>query len=104
MYYLRFLCVLQTLQVLKVVLEAKFGAEEELKSSGLAYTIVRPGGLLNGVIFNHHFPFLIAVFVFGLMNVRVLKGRNLSKCRGKPRNIFQHFVYSSEFQTIQCRL
>lgn len=36
----------QTLQVLKLVLEAKFGAEEELKSSGLTYTIVRPGGLL----------------------------------------------------------
>lgn len=38
----------QTLKVLKLVLEAKFVAEEELKSSGLTYTIVRPGGLLTG--------------------------------------------------------
>eukprot|EP00250_Pteridium_aquilinum_P001317 c11526_g1_i1 orf=98-1051(+) len=37
----------QTLQVLKLVLEAKFGAEEELKSCGLSYTIMRPGGLLS---------------------------------------------------------
>ena len=72
MYYLLFFCVLQTLQVLKVVLEAKFGAEEELKSSGLAYTIVRPGGLLNGVIFNHYFSFLITVFCVGLTDFCVL--------------------------------
>lgn len=38
----------QTLQVLKLVLEAKFGAEEELRSSGLTYTILRPGGLMTG--------------------------------------------------------
>lgn len=38
----------QTLKVLKLVLEAKYVAEEELKSSGLAYTILRPGGLLTG--------------------------------------------------------
>ncbi|KAH7428329.1 hypothetical protein KP509_10G087800 [Ceratopteris richardii] len=38
----------QTLQVLKLVLEAKYFAEEELKKSGLAYTILRPGGLLTG--------------------------------------------------------
>lgn len=38
----------QTLQVLKVVLEAKSVAEQELKSSSLTYTIVRPGGLVPG--------------------------------------------------------
>lgn len=38
----------KTLGVLKLVLEAKFGAEEELKSSGLTYTILRPGGLVPG--------------------------------------------------------
>ncbi|MCO5584585.1 hypothetical protein L7F22_038516 [Adiantum nelumboides] len=38
----------QTLQVLKLVLEAKYVAEEELKSSGLTYTILRPGGLQTG--------------------------------------------------------
>ncbi|MCO5593391.1 hypothetical protein L7F22_047404 [Adiantum nelumboides] len=38
----------QTLQVLKLVLEAKYVAEEELKASGLTYTVLRPGGLQTG--------------------------------------------------------
>jgi len=36
----------RTLAVLKTVLEAKEVAEEAVKSSGLDYTIIRPGGLL----------------------------------------------------------
>lgn len=46
----------KTLAVLKTVLEAKEVAEEEVKSSGLSYTIIRPGGLLaapptgNGIV------------------------------------------------------
>lgn len=36
----------KTLAVLKTVLEAKEVAEEAVKSSGLSYTIIRPGGLL----------------------------------------------------------
>lgn len=37
----------KTLETLRAVLEAKEVAEEALKSSGLAYTIIRPGGLLS---------------------------------------------------------
>lgn len=37
----------QTLKVLKVVLDAKGVAENEVKLSGLAYTILRPGGLIS---------------------------------------------------------
>lgn len=37
----------KTLETLRAVLEAKEVAEEALKSSGLVYTIIRPGGLLS---------------------------------------------------------
>uniref|UniRef100_A0A0D6R7I9 NAD(P)-binding domain-containing protein n=1 Tax=Araucaria cunninghamii TaxID=56994 RepID=A0A0D6R7I9_ARACU len=37
----------KTLETLRAVLEAKDFAEEALKSSGLVYTVIRPGGLLN---------------------------------------------------------
>ncbi|XP_057824294.1 uncharacterized protein LOC131036424 isoform X3 [Cryptomeria japonica] len=37
----------KTFETLKIVLEAKEVAEEALTSSGLIYTIIRPGGLLN---------------------------------------------------------
>lgn len=37
----------KTFETLRIVLEAKEVAEEALTSSGLIYTIIRPGGLLN---------------------------------------------------------
>lgn len=40
---------MQTLAVLRTVLEAKEVAEEAIKASGISYTIIRPGGLLSAV-------------------------------------------------------
>lgn len=40
---------LQTLAVLKTVLEAKEVAEEAVRGSDVNYTIIRPGGLLSAV-------------------------------------------------------
>lgn len=40
---------LQTLAVLKTVLEAKEVAEEAVRGSDINYTIIRPGGLLSAV-------------------------------------------------------
>lgn len=40
---------LQTLAVLKAVLEAKEVAEEAVRGSDMNYTVIRPGGLLSAV-------------------------------------------------------
>jgi uncharacterized protein YbjT (DUF2867 family) len=51
---LHFFANLQTLSILKPVLDAKGVAEDALRDSGIAYTILRPGGLMPPVSYFAH--------------------------------------------------
>ncbi len=57
-YFFSVCCIsianLQTLSILKPVLDAKGIAEDALRDSGIAYTILRPGGLMPPVSYFAH--------------------------------------------------